>query len=191
MGRARKTRDEIVVADVARSISTRMTLESDLLYPACIQLSEVSIQGEIMSRLIDSSGVHYAVIKGCCSQGSPEPLVIAYADERSLRELIAAPSILGLRFDSRTEAVKSARNDSPAIALSNQMRERAGMADGVQKCELEAHSARRGLAGGCCSWKNRRMIHRVLEQAAVMIALIFYSRNVVSAVIRTILGFPC
>jgi hypothetical protein len=191
MGRARKTRDEIVVADVARSISTRMTLESDLLYPACIQLSEVSIQGEIMSKLIDSSGVHYAVIKGCCSQGSPEPLVIAYADERSLRELIAAPSILGLRFDSRTEAVKSVRNDSPAIALSNQMRERAGMADRVQKCELEAPSAGRGLADGCCSWKNRRMIHRVLEQAAVMIALIFYSRNLVSAVIRTILGFPC
>ena len=179
-----------MVADVARSIFTRMTLESDLLYPACIQLSEVSIQGEIMSRLIDSSGVHYAVINSCCSQGSPEPLVIAYADERSLRELIAAPSILGLRFDSRAEAVKSARNDSPAIALSNQMRERAGMADRVQKCELEAHSARRGLAGGCCSWKNRGMIHRVLEQAAVMIALIFYSRNVVSAVIRTILGFP-
>ena len=168
-----------------------MTLESDLLCPACIRLSEVSIQGQIMSRLIDSSGVHYAVIKGCCSQGSPEPLVIAYADERSLRELIAAPSILGLRFDSRTEAVKSARNDSTAIALSNQMRERAGMADRVQKCELEARSAGRGLAGGCCSWKNRRMIYRVLEQAAVMIALIFHSRNVVSAVIRTILGVPC
>jgi len=143
-----------------------------------------------MSRLIDSSGVHYAVIKGCCSQGAPEALVIAYADEGSLRELIAAPSILGLRFDSRTDAVKSARNHSPVTALSNQMRERAGMADRVQKCELEAHSARPGLAGGCCSSKNRRMIHRVLEQAAVMLALIFYSRSVVSAVIRTILGFP-
>src|SRR5215469_3234124 len=143
-----------------------------------------------MSRLIDPSGVHYAVIKSCCSQGSPEPLVIAYADERSLRELIAAPSILGLRFDSRAESVESARNDSPAIALSNQMRERAGMVDRVQKCKLGAHSANRGLAGGCCSWKNRTVIQRVLEQAAVMIALIFYSRNVVSAVIRTILGFP-
>ena len=167
-----------------------MTLESDLLYPLCIQLSEVSIQGAIMSRLIDSSGVHYAVIKGCCSQGSPEPLVIAYADERSLRELIAAPSILGLRFESRAEAVKSARNDSPAIARSNQMRETAAMTDRVQKCELEVHSARRGLAGRFCFWRNRRMIHRGLEQAAVMIALIFYSRGLVSAVIRTILGFP-
>jgi len=144
-----------------------------------------------MNGPIDSLGVHYAVIKGCCAQGSPEPFVIAYADERSLRALIAAPSILGLRFDSRTEAVKSACNDSRTIALSNQMRERVGMADGVQKCELETHSARPGLAGGCCSWKNRRMIHRVLEQAAVMIALIFYSRNLVSAVIRTFLGFPC
>lgn len=166
-----------------------MPLECELLCPTCIQLSEVRIQGEVMSRLIDSSGVHYAVIKGCCSQSSPEPLVIAYANERSLRQLIAAPSILGLSFDSRAEAVKSARNDSPAIALSNQMRDSAGMADRVQECEREAHSAGRGLAG-CCSWKNRRIIHHVLEQAAVMIALIFYSRNVVSGVIRTILGFP-
>ena len=71
-----------------------------------------------MNGLIDSLGVRYAVIKGCCSQGSPEPLVIAYADEKSLREFIAAPSILSLRFASRAEAVKSARNDSPAIALS-------------------------------------------------------------------------
>ena len=75
-----------------------------------------------MNGLIDALGVRYAVIKGSCSQGSPVPLVIAYADEKSLRELIAAPSILGLRFESRAEAVKSARNDSPAIALSNQMR---------------------------------------------------------------------
>jgi hypothetical protein len=140
-----------------------------------------------MNGLIDSLGVRYAVIKGCCSQGSPEPLVIAYADEDSLRELIAAPSILGLRFASRAEAVKSARNDSP-IALSNQMRERAGR---VHKCELEVHSARQGLAGRFCFWKHGRMIHRVLEQAAVMIALIFYSRSLVSAVIRTIVGFPC
>ena len=144
-----------------------------------------------MIGLIDSLGVRYAVIKDCCSQGSPEPFVIAYAEEKSLRELIAAPSILGLRFESRAEAVKSARNDSPAIALSNQMRERAGMTDRVQKCELEVHSARRGLAARFCFWKHRRMIHRVLEQAAVMIALIFYSRSLVSAVIRTILGFPC
>jgi len=143
-----------------------------------------------MNRLIDSSGVHYAVIKGCCSQSSPEPLVIAYADEKSLRELIAAPSILGLRFDSRAEAVKSVRNDFWALALSNQMRERAGMTDRVQKCELEVHSARRGLGGRFCFWRNHGMIHHVLEQAAVMIALIFYSRSLVSAVIRTILGFP-
>jgi len=144
-----------------------------------------------MNGPIDSLGVRYAVIKGCCAQGSPEPFVIAYADERSLRELIAAPSILGLRFDSRTAAVKSACDDSRTIALSNQMRPRAGMADSVQKCELKVHSAGRGLAGGWCYWKNPRMINRVLEQAAVMIALMFYSRNLVSGVIRTFLGFPC
>lgn len=144
-----------------------------------------------MNGLIDAFGVRYAVIKGSCSQGSPVPLVIAYADEKSLRELIASPSILGLRFASRAEAVKSARNDSPAIAVSNQMRKSVGMTDRVHKCELEVHSAGRGLAGRFYFWKHRRMIHRVLEQVAVMIPLMFYSRGLVSTVIRTILGFPC
>ena len=143
-----------------------------------------------MNELINSSSVHYAVIKGGCSQSAPEPLVIAYPNEKSLRELIAAPSIQGLRFESRAAAVKSSRNDSPAIALSNQMRERAGIADKVQKCELEVHSGRRGLGGRFCFWRNHRMIHHVLEQAVVMTALIFYSRSLASAVIRTILGFP-
>jgi len=54
-----------------------------------------------MSCLIDSTFVRYAAIKTCCSQDSPEPLIIAYSNERSLRELIASPSILGLGFDSR------------------------------------------------------------------------------------------
>jgi hypothetical protein len=144
-----------------------------------------------MNELINSSGVRYAVIKGSCSQGFPEPLVIAYADEKSLRELIAAPSILGFRFASRSEAVKSVRNESPAIALSSQMRERATDDRRGYKRELEVQSTERGLASRFCFWKHRRMIHRVLEQAAVMIALIFYSRSLVSAVFRTILGFPC
>ena len=143
-----------------------------------------------MNGLMDSLGVRYAVIKGCCSQSFSEPLVIAYADEKSLRELIAAPSILGLRFESRAEAVKSARNDSMAISLSNQMRDSVGTTDRVHKCEPEVHSAKRELAGRFCVWTHGRVIHRVLEQSAVMIALIFYSRSLVSAVIRTILGFP-
>jgi hypothetical protein len=50
-------------------------------------------------------------------------LVIAYADEKSLRELIAAPSILGpIRIPCR--GAKSARTLTSAIALSNQMREK-------------------------------------------------------------------
>jgi hypothetical protein len=39
------------------------------------------------------------------NKDKPERLVIAYQDEDRLRDLIAAPSILGLDFPSREEAM--------------------------------------------------------------------------------------
>ena len=63
----------------------------------------VGLKGDVMSNLIASSVLHYAVISvrtgPCC-----ERLVIAYLDEKSLQALIAAPSILGLGYRSRKEA---------------------------------------------------------------------------------------
>ena len=144
-----------------------------------------------MSGLIDSTGVRYGVIKGCCSQTLPERLVIAYADEKSLRDLIAAPSILGLGFDSRAEAVTSARDKSLAIVFSNQIHERPEIADRGQKCELKAGSARRGLAGRFRSRRIREIAQHTLQQSLVMTVLLLYSGNIVSAMIRSTLGFPC
>jgi len=59
--------------------------------------------------MLRSSSMRYAVIQISTANRCPEKLVLAYQDEKSLRELIARPSILGLGFSSREEANLLAR----------------------------------------------------------------------------------
>jgi len=57
-----------------------------------------------VKQMVDSSGMQYAVIAGLRTETGPERLVIAYPNEESLRELIAAASIIAVGFCSREEA---------------------------------------------------------------------------------------
>ena len=56
------------------------------------------------------SDLRYAVIQASSKKERPERLVIAYHDEQSLRDLIAAPSIIGLgspRAKKRSRTAKA------------------------------------------------------------------------------------
>jgi len=64
-----------------------------------------------MGRLAYCSTVRYAVIQASNKKDHPERLVIAYADENWLRHLIAAPSIVGLGFESHEEAMAKPLGD--------------------------------------------------------------------------------
>ena len=68
-------------------------------------LLEVKADGEIMGALVHGSNVHYATILASSLREHPERLVIAYPDDNYLRDLIAAPSIIGLGFTWRAEAL--------------------------------------------------------------------------------------
>ena len=57
-----------------------------------------------MNNVVDSSGMQCALIAGLRTESGPERLVIAYPNERSLREFIAAASIIAVGFSSREEA---------------------------------------------------------------------------------------
>ena len=58
-----------------------------------------------MNKLGDLCRVRYAVIEGLRTETGHERIVIAYPTEQSLRDLIAAPSIVAFGFSSREEAV--------------------------------------------------------------------------------------
>jgi hypothetical protein len=143
-----------------------------------------------MNSLVSFSGVHYAVIEGCRSQDSPERFVIAYTDERSLRELIASPSIASLGFDSRTAALRSAGDGFPSMAVSCQRPLRAAITGGAQQCQTGVHAVGRGLADRFRLRQSRTIARRILQRTVVMALLILYSGNLASALIRITLGFP-
>src|SRR5215472_3723154 len=63
---------------------------------------------KLMSALLQSSNVRYAVIRLSRATGSRERLVPAYPNEETLRGLIADTSIVGLGFSSEDEAACAA-----------------------------------------------------------------------------------
>ena len=69
-----------------------------------------------MNELVDFSGVQYAVIEALHTETGPERFVIAYPNEQSLRNVIAAPSIIAFGFSSREEAVANAEACFSAVA---------------------------------------------------------------------------
>ena len=73
-------------------------------------------EGAVMKELIDFSSVQYAVIEALHTETGPERFVIAYPNELSLRDVIAAPSIIAFGFSSREEAVASTATRLPPAA---------------------------------------------------------------------------
>jgi hypothetical protein len=77
------------------------------------------VEDDVVSSLVHSSMRQYAMISVRSEQGC-ERLVIEYPDEKSLRDLVAAPSILGLGYRSREEAQANIDGCIPAAALGGE-----------------------------------------------------------------------
>jgi hypothetical protein len=137
----------------------------------------------VVNERFDSSGVRYAVIAGLRTETGPERFVIAYPNEKSLRDLIAERSIIAIGFSSREEAAV-ARNSSlrPAAASYEQLRKK--IAVWSEKCLL------------AFTWAERRAVVRRAAEFLVSAysgvsttaLVIFSSTNAVSSLIRMALG---
>jgi len=139
----------------------------------------------VMNLSVDSLARYYAVIS-ICSKPQQE-LVIAYADEKSLRSFFAAPSIVALGYRSRAEAV--AYKDGifqTCCALLH--KSKTGLSGSVQQ-----HIADSGIQRTCkarfdVTNTRRKICHLVHYGLAVAIGLI-YSQNFVSAMARALVSF--
>jgi hypothetical protein len=78
-----------------------------------------------VNKVVDSSGVQYAVIAGLRTETGPERLVIAYPNEEALRDLIAASSIIAMGFCSAAEAIAGSRASVPPAAAHQRISEAA------------------------------------------------------------------
>jgi|ERR1700723_1829387 len=139
-----------------------------------------SAQGRVMAGLVDSPISQYAVIEARRTEGPSERFVIAYPDEESLRELIAGPSIIACGFASREEAQANIDADFWTAGASRKIPR-----DQAEKYQLGVISAKRRLGSGFNLTQTRRIVRSFLHAAVAGAILIFYSRNAVSAAIRS------
>lgn len=140
-----------------------------------------------MNEMVDSSGECYAVIAGLRTETGPERLVIAYPNEKSLRDLIAARSIIAVGFSSREEAAVG-RNSSVKPVAASYEQTRESMAVWSEKCLPVFKRADRRAEIGSALRRAAGFLVSSYSGIATTALVIFSSTNAVSAVIRMALG---
>lgn len=140
-----------------------------------------------MKQMVDSSGMQYAVIAGLRTETGPERLVIAYPNEKSLRDLIAAPSIVAVGFSSREEALAGGRASAPT-AISYQRIPQTIAGGGTERPQQGLNWAERRGEIGATLGRLGRFFDTSYSHVATAVIAIFFSRNAVSVVIRMALG---
>ena len=140
-----------------------------------------------MNKVVDSTGVKYAVIAGLRTETGPERLVIAYPNQESLRDLIAAPSIIAIGFSSREEAVAGGRVPVPT-GTSHQQMPKFTLGAGTERYQQRLNwGGHRGEIGSPLR-RLARFLLTTYSDVGTTVTAIFFSRNVASAVIRMALG---
>ena len=137
-----------------------------------------------MNALLQITKLQYAVIQLSSITDPPERLILAYRDERTLRALIAGPSIVGLGFGSREEAVSS---ENPALEKAVA----PAPANELESARSGQHQpyCRGGRAAAWSSFSSlRRLASGIVQFAFAATICIFYSKNIVSAIIRSVLA---
>jgi hypothetical protein len=127
-----------------------------------------------MEEIVHCSNVHYAIIQTSNMKDHPERLVIAYPDENCLRDLIAGPSIVGLGFTSREDALGKTR--WPRIERRFEAKHHP------TNMSYEAQHKSDSVRGGRV--KNKAVCHGLLQYALSTVTVLFYSKNLASVVIR-------
>jgi hypothetical protein len=140
-----------------------------------------------VNKVVDSSGVQYAVIAGLRTETGPERLVIAYPNEEALRDLIAAPSIIAMGFSSAAEAVAGSTASVPTAATYQRMSETAPCGE-IERDQQERNCAEWREETGSTLQRLARFFATSYSDVTSTVTAIFFSRNTVSAVIRMALG---
>jgi hypothetical protein len=127
-----------------------------------------------VDELVETSTWQYAVI---CVRSEPDPkrLVIAYPDEETLRDLIAAPSIVRLGYSCRADALKNI--------------DRSAVLNTTLTFLTDCRMVLRRVAGGFGLSGTSRVMRSLLHNGFAAALIFFYSRNVLSSTVRAFISF--
>jgi len=148
---------------------------------------EARPEGDTVSSLIHPSMRQYAVIS---IRTAPlcERLVIAYADEATLRDLLAEPSIVALGYSSREEAEASASRYG-SVALPPPRKSAATLATkSMLDIKAFVYSHLRSTNPFRLGVTQRRLFGLLQHMIAAAVVL-FYSKNLLATAIRALVSF--
>ena len=140
-----------------------------------------------MDELVETSTWRYAVIS-VQSEPARERLVIAYPDEDTLRDLIAAPSIVALGYTSRAGALKNIDRCVTTKASLKRLLKTALLYPNMAFL-TECRAALRRLAGGFGLSGTSKIMRNLLHNGLAGALIVFYSRNVLSSTARALISF--
>ena len=140
-----------------------------------------------MDDLVDTSTWRYAVI---CVRSEParERLVIAYPDEETLRDLIAAPSIVTLGYRSRADALKNIDRCVTTTASLKRLLKTAVLHTNMPFLS-ECRVALQRLAGGFGVSGTSKIMRNLLHNGLAGTLVFFCPRNVLSSAVRAFISF--
>lgn len=139
-----------------------------------------------MSTAVYTFKPQYAVIS-VRREPRPERTVLAYSDEKTLRELLAEPSIVSLGYRSREEATATLDVRAPAChALPASLNTASvGLADRSLDQSATTHVLfRRGFEVA----KPREFIRGLLQLSFAAAIAFFYSKNLLCTAIRVVIS---
>jgi hypothetical protein len=140
-----------------------------------------------VDELVDTSARRYAVIS-VRSEPDRERLVIAYPDEETLRDLIAAPSIVALGYTSRADALKNIDRDVTTTASLKRLLKTAVLHTNMTFL-IECRVALRRLTGGFGLSGTSKVMRNLLRNGLAAALIFFYSRNILSSTVRAFVSF--
>jgi len=134
-----------------------------------------------VDELVDTSAWWYAVIS-VRSEPDRERLVIAYPNEETLRDLIAAPSIVTLGYTSRADALKNIdRCVTTKVSLKR-------LKTAVLGTNMTFLTILRRLAGGLGLSGASKVMRNLLHNGLAAALILLYSRNVLSSTVRAFIS---
>jgi len=135
--------------------------------------------------LVDTSTWQHAVIS-VRSEPDRERLVIAYPDEETLRDLIAAPSIVALGYTSRADALK---NINCCVTTKAPLKRLLASIHPTMTLLTECRAALRRFAVGFESSGTSKLMRNLLHNGLAAVLVFFYSRNILSSAVRAFISF--
>jgi hypothetical protein len=145
-------------------------------------LERAQVKGDVVNDSVDTSPWQYAVIS-VQSDRDRELVVIAYTDEETLRDLIAAPSIVALVYSSPADALK---NIDRYVANAPSLKR-------LRTAELGANmtllTVFRRLAGGFGLLEASKVMRNLVHSGLAAAVVLLYSKNVLSSTVRSFISF--